>query len=125
VEAPATSRHTRHSLWLLPSGPDQVYELVLREDQGPHRASLVRAKEWKGLSSIDFIIASLNPSNVFDCEPIGHQLNKSSALDSFIDVSFESVLLHFFDVLSHTSLDRFGATLLAETYSYLDLLKRP
>lgn len=36
VEAPATSRHTRHSLWLLPSGSDQVHELVLREDQGLH-----------------------------------------------------------------------------------------
>ncbi len=30
---PATSRHTRHLLWLLPSGPDQVHKLVLREDQ--------------------------------------------------------------------------------------------
>jgi len=30
---PATSRHTRHKLWLLPSGPDQVRLLVLREDQ--------------------------------------------------------------------------------------------
>jgi hypothetical protein len=37
VEAPATSRHTRHSLWLLPSGSDQVHKLVLREDQGLHR----------------------------------------------------------------------------------------
>ncbi len=91
VEAPATSRHTRHSLWLLPSGPDQVYELVLREDQGPHRASLVRTKEWEGLSSIDCSIASLNPSKVFDCEPIEHQINKSSKSVSIIDVSFESV----------------------------------
>ena len=41
VEAPATSRHTRHPLWLLPSGPDQVHELVLREDQSLHRASLM------------------------------------------------------------------------------------
>lgn len=30
---PATSRHTNHPLWLLPSGPDQVHELLLREDQ--------------------------------------------------------------------------------------------
>ncbi len=30
---PAASRHTRHTLWLLPSGPDQVHLLVLREDQ--------------------------------------------------------------------------------------------
>lgn len=33
VVLPATSRHTSHSLWLLPSGPDQVHELLLREDQ--------------------------------------------------------------------------------------------
>lgn len=38
VEAPATSRHTRHLLWLLPSGPDQVHKLVLREDQSLHRS---------------------------------------------------------------------------------------
>ena len=38
VEAlPATSRHTRHLLWLLPSGPDLVNKLALRENQqGPH-----------------------------------------------------------------------------------------
>lgn len=46
VEAPATSRHTRHSLWLLPSGPDQIHELVLREDQGPHRSLQLVAEEW-------------------------------------------------------------------------------
>lgn len=40
AEAPATSRHTHHPLWLLPSGSDQVHELVLREDQGPHRFEL-------------------------------------------------------------------------------------
>ncbi len=77
VEAPATSRHTRHPLWLLPSGPDQVHELVLREDQGLHRASLVCAKEWEGLSSIDCFIASLNPSYVSVYESIGYQLVKS------------------------------------------------
>lgn len=33
--APATSRHTSHSLRLLPSGPDRVHELLLREDQSP------------------------------------------------------------------------------------------
>ncbi len=76
MEAPATSRHTRHSLWLLPSGPDQVYELALREDQGLHRASLVCAKEWKGLSRIGFSIASLNPSKVDDYELIAYQLSK-------------------------------------------------
>lgn len=32
---PATSRHTSHSLRLLPSGPDRVHELLLREDQSP------------------------------------------------------------------------------------------
>jgi len=32
---PATSRHTSHTLRLLPSGPDRVHELLLREDQGP------------------------------------------------------------------------------------------
>lgn len=38
VEAlPATSRHTQHLPWLLPSGPDQVDKLALRENQqGPH-----------------------------------------------------------------------------------------
>jgi|SRR5471030_1424262 len=38
VEAlPATSRHTRRLLRLLPSGPDRVNKLVLRENQqGPH-----------------------------------------------------------------------------------------
>lgn len=30
---PATSRHTRHLPWLLPSGPDRVNKLVLRENQ--------------------------------------------------------------------------------------------
>jgi len=30
---PATSRHIGHTLWLLPSGPDQVNVLLLREDQ--------------------------------------------------------------------------------------------
>lgn len=32
---PATSRHTSHSLRLLPSRPDRVHELLLREDQAP------------------------------------------------------------------------------------------
>lgn len=36
VEAPATSRHTRRLLRLLPSGPDRVHKLVLREDQSLH-----------------------------------------------------------------------------------------
>jgi hypothetical protein len=36
VEAPATSRHTRRLLRLLPSRPDRVHKLVLREDQGLH-----------------------------------------------------------------------------------------
>lgn len=30
---PATSRHTRHLPWLLPSGSDRVNKLVLRENQ--------------------------------------------------------------------------------------------
>ena len=30
----ATSAHIRPVLWLLPSGPDQVRKVVLREDQG-------------------------------------------------------------------------------------------
>lgn len=30
---PAASRHTRPLLWLLPSGPDQVNKLALRENQ--------------------------------------------------------------------------------------------
>ena len=29
----ATSRHMSRWLWLLPSGPDQVHQLSLREDQ--------------------------------------------------------------------------------------------
>ncbi len=33
---PATSRHTKPPLWLLPSGPDQVHGLSLREDQQSH-----------------------------------------------------------------------------------------
>lgn len=34
---PATSRHTRRLLRLLPSGPDRIHKLVLRENQqGPH-----------------------------------------------------------------------------------------
>ncbi len=38
---PATSRHTNPPLWLLPSGPDQVHGLSLREDQqGHHRVAL-------------------------------------------------------------------------------------
>lgn len=37
VEAPATSRHTRRLLRLLPSRPDRVHKLVLREDQSLHR----------------------------------------------------------------------------------------
>ncbi len=38
VEAlPATSRHSKDSPWLLPSGPDQVNEIPMREDQqSPH-----------------------------------------------------------------------------------------
>ena len=38
VEAlPATSRHSKDSPWLLPSGPDQVDEIPMREDQqSPH-----------------------------------------------------------------------------------------
>ncbi len=33
---PATSRHTNPPLWLLPSRPDQVHGLSLREDQWSH-----------------------------------------------------------------------------------------
>ena len=38
VEAlPATSRHTRRLPWLLPSGPDLVNRVALRENQqSPH-----------------------------------------------------------------------------------------
>lgn len=38
---PATSRHTNHQLWLLPSGPDQVYQLSLRENQWGHHNELL------------------------------------------------------------------------------------
>ena len=33
IAPPATSRHMSRPLWLLPSGPDQVHGLSLREDQ--------------------------------------------------------------------------------------------
>ena len=33
---PATPRHTRPPLWLLPSGPDQIHGLLLRGDQQRH-----------------------------------------------------------------------------------------
>jgi len=36
VAPPATSRHTNPPLWLLPSRPDQVHGLSLREDQWSH-----------------------------------------------------------------------------------------
>lgn len=43
---PATSRHMSRSLWLLPSGPDQVHDLSLREDQwGHHNAPRLRRGE--------------------------------------------------------------------------------
>ncbi len=32
----ATPRHMNHSLWLLPSGPDQINELSLRGNQQGH-----------------------------------------------------------------------------------------
>ncbi len=53
---PATSRHTSHSLRLLPSGPDRVHELLLREDQ----ASIVHLcfQRVRGLSGITAAIAS-------------------------------------------------------------------
>ncbi len=43
---PATPRHTSHSLWLLPSGPDQVHEVSLRGDrQGHHNHRLALTKQ--------------------------------------------------------------------------------
>lgn len=62
VEAPpATSRHTRRSLRLLPSGPDRVHELVLREDQqGLHRF-FVSLRERDGLSAMAGVIAIAQP----------------------------------------------------------------
>lgn len=38
--SPATSRHMRYKLWLLPSGPDQVNLLALREDQRSYHREL-------------------------------------------------------------------------------------
>lgn len=35
---PATSRHMNRLLWLLPSGPDQVHKVSLREDQWSHHS---------------------------------------------------------------------------------------
>ncbi len=46
---PATSRHTSHTLRLLPSGPDRVHELLLREDQAPidsFSKRLASKSEW-------------------------------------------------------------------------------
>ena len=45
---PATSRHMNPPLWLLPSGPDQVHGLSLREDQWSHHNSLnLRSAQYK------------------------------------------------------------------------------
>jgi len=43
VEAlPATSRHSGDPPWLLPSGPDQVDEIPMREDQqSPHNNAAI------------------------------------------------------------------------------------
>lgn len=39
---PATSRHSKDSPWLLPSGPDQVDEIPMREDQqSPHNNAAI------------------------------------------------------------------------------------
>lgn len=61
AEAPATSRHTRRPLWLLPSGPDQVHRLVLREDQGLHRFCVSALLKVVGLLTIAPTIARANP----------------------------------------------------------------
>lgn len=61
AEAPATSRHTHHPLWLLPSGSDQVHELVLREDQGLHRFEFGLSPKRERLLNIDMGNASDNP----------------------------------------------------------------
>jgi hypothetical protein len=38
----ATSRHSKDSPWLLPSGPDQVDEIPMREDQqSPHNNAAI------------------------------------------------------------------------------------
>ncbi len=39
---PATSRHMSRSLWLLPSGPDQVHDVSLREDQQSYHNAVSR-----------------------------------------------------------------------------------
>lgn len=77
VEAPATSRHTHHPLWLLPSGPDQVHELVLREDQGPHSSLQLVAEEWEGLSGIPIFIATPNQTKSIDFISTAQQLSDS------------------------------------------------
>lgn len=41
---PATSRHTRHLLWLLPSGPDLVNRVALRENQQSPIESVVNQR---------------------------------------------------------------------------------
>ncbi len=60
---PATSRHTSHTLRLLPSGPDRVHELLLREDQSPI-ILLLRAylKRWSDYSVSLLIMQGQKPS---------------------------------------------------------------
>ncbi len=41
---PATSRHTRHLPWLLPSGPDLVNRVALRENQQSPIESVVNQR---------------------------------------------------------------------------------
>lgn len=62
AETPATSRHTRRLLRLLPSGPDRVHKLVLREDQSLHRFCSAQGypRRQDGLFSIRPPIATLS-----------------------------------------------------------------
>ncbi len=61
VEAPATSRHTSHTLRLLPSGPDRVHELSLREDQGLHRFCSAKGVSPKAGWIIQYPCPDCNP----------------------------------------------------------------
>lgn len=89
AETPATSRHTSHSLRLLPSGPDRVHELLLREDQGLHRFFFLSlAKKWGDYQAYAAPLQEQNTPFEPDCLVIS-QLNDNL-----------SNILVFFDTLN-------------------------
>ncbi len=82
---PATSRHTSHTLRLLPSGPDRVHELLLREDQSPiillSRACL---KRWGDYSVSARIMQGQKLLN----SPFSDRLNKTRSMASSHDAKY-------------------------------------